>query len=349
MTDWVWISDMMVWLFAIAIISFYLSQKFSKTAAIAFGMTALSGLLAFQTTLNALPPDPAMRLFSMAAESALISLLLTIFGVMTFSLHRWKSFFKGVAVSNAGFIIGMKLAHPHEIPWGILLNGSMSGCFAATLFPLFERRERWQRILVVISIFTIARSLPIAVFACVVGSFFIFNRRFKFAALGVPLIFALGFLLKGKLFLESNGRTIVWHTSFHYFVDHVSLWSGAGLGSFYLIGQALTNGQFIWLHSDWLQLGFELGVLGLFLIVVMYADALWKARHRVDLFAALVGFGVFGLANMPLRYPLAGLYGAFLLRWAFSKPISYTAPYKRVAHQSSLAFGEEPCWDASRD
>jgi len=53
----------------------------------------------------------------------------------------------------------------------------------------------------------------------------------------------------------------------------------------------------------------------------MYLHALRLSRVTPQLFSALVAFGVFSAANMPLRYPLAGLFGAFLIRWAMEKKL----------------------------
>jgi hypothetical protein len=53
----------------------------------------------------------------------------------------------------------------------------------------------------------------------------------------------------------------------------------------------------------------------------MYVHALWRARGSVELFSALVAYAVFAMANMPLRYPVSGLFGAFLIRWALEKRV----------------------------
>ena len=95
---------------------------------------------------------------------------------------------------------------------------------------------------------------------------------------------------------------------------------GRRFGEFLVIGPSLTSQQdgvyFIWLHSDWLQTLFEQGFIGFNIILFMYLHALNRSRFNPKLFAALAAYGAFAVANIPLRYPLAGLFGAILLRWA---------------------------------
>lgn len=316
------LSDYLVWLVGIGIISYSLYKKYSLSVAQAFGWVSLSALMIFQNSFNFLPSDPVLRLYDMFSESALISLLFTVMIVQSFSVITWELIFKALALLNAGEIILHLTIRPHDIPWGILMNGSMSGCFGAALFPLFRRNERWQRWVIAFSVCLTARSLPIAVLASGWFTSLYMRKQWRWALITPPLGMALGFLIKGRDFLNPDGRAFIWLESFHYFKEQVSFLRGAGLGSFYLIGQTLSQGQFTWLHSDWLQIGFETGFIGLVLVAVMYGDALYRLRKLPGLFSALVAFGVFGIANMPLRYPLAGLYGAFLIRSAFDKRVN---------------------------
>jgi O-antigen ligase len=152
------------------------------------------------------------------------------------------------------------------------------------------------------------------------------QRRYREVLLAFPLSLLVGALVKGRNLFSSRGRDYIWTQSYYFFRDHLHWMMGSGLGGFYVIGPALmAKGQtnvFIWLHSDWFQTLFEQGIVGLLLILVMYGHALWRARRVPELFAALTAYAVFGAANMPLRYPICGLFGALLIRWAMEKPIS---------------------------
>jgi hypothetical protein len=150
----------------------------------------------------------------------------------------------------------------------------------------------------------------------------ILRKKFWQASLMLPLSFCIGFTLKGAHLFHTDGRTSVWRAAYFYFRDYLHLYQGTGLGGFYVIGPYLSQKfgvSFTWLHSDWYQIFFETGLPGLGVVLLMYVDALYRSKRLISLFMALTAFGVFGVANMPLRYPLAGLYGAFLIRWALNK------------------------------
>ena len=198
----------------------------------------------------------------------------------------------------------------------------MSGCFSAALFPLFDSKERFLRSLIVLSIVVAGRSLPIAVFFVAVAAWLFIQKRYKWILVAAVASFAVGFTIKGKLLFHPRGRDFIWSATFHYFREHMSWTLGGGLGAFYLIGLGLSQGTssgFIWLHSDWYQTFFEQGILGFLAVLLMYGHAVWRSRTTPQLFVALMAYAAFGVANMPLRYPIAGLYGAVLIRWAMDK------------------------------
>lgn len=311
---------MATWLFAAFLICSFISHKYTHLTGVTIAWVLVSALMTVNNSFNFLSADPIVRLYNYSAFSALASFLLTLMAVMLTPLPLLRTLFRWVAIANVLFVLGFMIFKHALTPWGILLNGSMSGCFAAVCFPLFSRKEKWRRWFVAFSVFAVARSLPIAVFAVVIGSTFFIHKKFWRLGILIAISFVAGMFLKGDRLFHSQGRTEVWSVSFDYFKEQVSIIHGAGFGSFYVIGQALTHGVYLWLHSDWMQVGFEMGFVGLVLVMALYCQALWKARFRPDLFSALMGYAAFGVANMPLRYPIAGILGAFLLRQALEKP-----------------------------
>lgn len=318
--DPIGLSDLIVWVFVTGVFSVWIYRRFTLTPALVFAFVVLSALRIFQNSFNGVPPSELIRLFDLTAESALLSFLLTLFAIQSFSKEFWMAFFKLFALLNALVIIGDKILHPHTEVWGLLFNASMSGCLNACVFPFFPRREKWLKILILISIITTGRSMPIAVLCAVIASGLFLQRKWKSVFALIPIGIITGFILKGHAFLDTRGRSDIWNLTFHYFKDNVSHIYGMGLGSFYVVGLYLSRSlpsTFTWLHSDWAQILFEMGAIGLFLVILLYVDALWRSRRAYALFSSLVGYGVFATANMPLRYPLAGLFGAFLIRMAF--------------------------------
>jgi hypothetical protein len=301
-----------------------------------FGITVFSSLRIFQNSLNGIPVDPVIQQFDTAAEGALISFLLTVMIVQALTIPTWVKIFKALAVVNAvaicvdflffsGKVIFQHLPLSeiiHHEPWGLLLNASMSGCFNASIFPFLDRKEKTLRYLVLISIVLAGRSLPIAVLFAGIGASLLIQKRYKELAIAIPGSFALGFLIKGTNLFQPRGRDWIWTQTYYFFRDHIHWAIGSGLGGFYIVGPTLTgkNGViFTWLHSDWLQVLFEEGLIGFAIIASMYIHALWRTRKNAQLFSALVAYAAFGVANMPLRYPLAGILGAFLIRWSMEE------------------------------
>lgn len=327
--DWLGFYWFCCWWVGLAAASFFVSKRVHWSLGPVFFVVVQSGLRQMAPGLNQLPVDLVVRLYMHVAESALFSFFATLAILFCLSIKEWTRIFKGLAVVNAAILLVSFLIHPRGVPVGILVNASLSGCFAAVLLPLFNygnKVERWLGFVVFVSAVASGRSLPIAVLFSMLIVDAGFCRQWK-RILAVLPILALSILtLRTKHFLDSDGRFWVWNESWKYFIAHVPKLTGAGLGSYYVHGLMVTEGKFTWLHSDWGQLGFELGVVGLAVTAMMYYCALRNAwlRSKIDsrasgLFTALLGYGAFALANLPLRYPLCGLYGVFLIRWAFDR------------------------------
>jgi hypothetical protein len=328
------------WTLGLIILCYGLSKRYPWTVCLAFGMTVFSALRIYQAALNGIPMDPVIREFIRSAEAAIVAFLLTVMIIQALSIRAWTKIFKILAIVNAlalcvdslffttkGLMNGMTWAQfrEHE-PWGILLNASMSGCFSGAVYPLFHRREKLFRALIVLSILAAGRSLPVAVLFSGIGITLLMAKRYRALSVAVVASIAVGLLLKGNHLLNPRGRDFIWSLSFAHFRDHLPWSVGGGLGSFYVVGPAICNHAkgpiFVWLHSDWFQTLFEQGIIGFVLVVAMYAHALWSARKTPALLSALVAYAAFAVANMPLRYPVSGLFGAFLIRWALEKRAS---------------------------
>lgn len=332
--------NLLVWIGSIGIGSYWLAKRYSWTVGVAFGLSALSALRGFQDTMNGWSTNPIVRELNLASESALISLILTVAVVQCLSTKTWVSFFKVVAGINAVAICGDALFHlPWDFlfgdgpwlglvskePWGLLLNASMSGCLNAAIFPLLNPKEKALWWLVLISIVVTGRGLPIAVLCAAVSAWLLLNRRYKQLLGAVVASAVVAVVVKGANLFHPRGRDVIWIASYKYFREHLSQLFGCGLGGFYVFGNHFNTGDstiFVWMHSDWMQTIFEQGLVGFTAVVLMYLHALRRTRKTPQLFAALVGFGAFAVANMPLRYPIAGIFGAVLIRWAFEKPMT---------------------------
>lgn len=123
-----------------------------------------------------------------------------------------------------------------------------------------------------------------------------------------------------------NGRIKLWRDMMSWWWERCNHLFGAGLGTFELFGPSvqrtkhtLDQKYFIWMHSDWLQIVFEIGFIGLIVSVWTYSAALKHSLDRGPMFPSLVGFGIMMCGNYPLHLPVHAFVGALLISMAFSK------------------------------
>ncbi len=116
---------------------------------------------------------------------------------------------------------------------------------------------------------------------------------------------------------SDSGRFTLWKQVFPWWWNFGSVWFGQGTGVTQLLAPIVqksnmpavplssTQDWWLWLHSDWLQMLLENGVLGALLGATMYAFALVKSYRKADwLFAATVGIGACGIFNFPVHFPV---------------------------------------------
>ena len=145
--------------------------------------------------------------------------------------------------------------------------------------------------------------------------------RFKWWPLPASLGIGLAVLGTSKITTTNRFQAYwifireLWHSG------HFAL--GTGLGSFrvwsYYIGEKMAffrnpNGSwewYQWAHSDWIELCFELGVVGLILSALVYFQSLVRAYFSGDRELLSLGLGV--LAATALDYPRQYFVTAFLV------------------------------------
>jgi hypothetical protein len=74
--------------------------------------------------------------------------------------------------------------------------------------------------------------------------------------------------------------------------------------------------MFLHLHSDWLQILFELGLVGMALVTATWMRALRLARVDHSLFMCLIGAGIFALTYHPVRFAYSAIVLCLLAREA---------------------------------
>lgn len=215
---------------------------------------------------------------------------------------------------------------------GFLTNASMNGCLLAAGLPIVHRNFRgltpaWLRWLptsaCVLAVVLTEASLPLGVLAGTVFALFL-KRRPKLLWLApVPLI--VGYALMGGGLLSDSGRFGMWSRAITFWLEQGHIWMGFGLGSSaawlpyiqQVTHYAHSNFYYPFFHSDWIQILFELGMIGFMLTLIPVSIALYRGYCRRDptLFASFFGLCLCALANWPVHLPI----GSFMISVLFVK------------------------------
>lgn len=301
-------------------------KKYGWAISLAFSLACLSSIGIWANPIPAWPLEtPEWRdAFNLSAATSLVTFLVTVFATRAFSLETWIVVFRWIALLDcAGVVLGWFF----HAPLFLFLNPSMDGCFLACMWPFFASNDDWfidtGLIIIPVCICLTGQSQPIALMFIAGGMGLLLQKHYKALLLAVPLAFVLGFMITGHDLFMTSGRWQLWTRATELWIHQGKYLLGLGLGSFYLIGPELTKDyggvRFLWMHSDWLQILFEMGSIGFVCTLGVYGIALWRSRTHVILCSSLAVFGAWGLANFPLHQPISAVLGVVLLRLALTK------------------------------
>ena len=242
----------------------------------------------------------------------------------------------GAAVVVALEIITKRLSG--GLVYSFMNNAAADGSMLAVMLPLVMMRGEsirkwlggWPHLcasaVVIAGILasgssTALAALAVAIFA---GTACIWKRANLLAIGPLTLMLLLaGLAFMKEDFFNDNGRFQIWRISLEYFFDPekgVNQFFGTGSGSFFMLGPTIQLNfgyspklVFLFMHNDFLQILFEQGYIGLFLVLAVGVCALRKAFDRPWLFAALCTYGAILATQYPLRYLASAFIGALLL------------------------------------
>lgn len=210
---------------------------------------------------------------------------------------------------------------------GFAGNASMSGCLIAALTPIAFKRATYvplQMLVIILAAWAVlltGTTQPVILLAGVllVLAWYAFTWSGKLAVVGlVAGILAFGYSLSDDDFFRTNNRLVNWQYLFAWWKAQTNwLWGVRGEPGMILFEQLQIkivewagvdlrsmSGTYFWMHSDWLEILFQYGFIGLALALALGARVLSWARHEPTLVAALLGYGGMMLANYPLRLPV---------------------------------------------
>ncbi len=217
---------------------------------------------------------------------------------------------------------------------GAMDNEAMDGTLLLLLYILScvrNSRPWFVHILFGIFIFLTDSTTAICGLGLIWITYFIMEYRIK---LWLKIVGASGilcgimgtgiYLLGNHEFWNSNGRTYIWKKTFDYWWKQGNHYFGLGPGSFALYGPgiSLQNRQpntiqtvFIWMHNEYLQVLFELGIIGLVLFLLLHIQMLYMSyKTKLSwLFISVITFSFIELTQMNYRHAPTSLIGVLIL------------------------------------
>lgn len=204
---------------------------------------------------------------------------------------------------------------------GLLYNSSMDATMVAITcpflimdksVPVFKRH--FFLIIPAFAIYLSESSVGFAGFGVSMFVYFFATYRKKWMVLIPVAVAAIAIPIMGieKMFY-SGGRTDQYKWAMNWWTENISHWSGSGHGTYWtfgpyiqIIGKHQANmGYWAFMHNDWLQILFELGIIGLILAALTYGVMVWKSRLNPVLLASILTLGAVSVFQMPLRYPIS--------------------------------------------
>jgi hypothetical protein len=241
-------------------------------------------------------------------------------------IHTLVALFIVGSIVDSYLVIVQKLFHVE--PMGFIGNPGMNASLIAVIFPLLlgtlweesgtAYRKRYGLLCIlppVLAVILSGASQPLVLLALGTLLYFIriAPRIIPYVVGGMSVSFIAGPLLFwSEDFLADTGRYSIWKLMLRDFWEKRSLWFGVGPGeSILYIPSAQMEHQYaagghawLWFHSDWLQLLYEQGVVGLLTYLVALYFILKFAWRRPGMFSGAVMTALMGVANFPFRSAL---------------------------------------------
>lgn len=315
------------WAFLIGLLALvwalFMSQKTTFWFLPAFAWTAFSGVVIFAWRFSRFYTEAPVKLLIAITESsaytwATFLLLVTLIAVGP----KWLRSRIPEALAAFGALSVVKTILQFVlIPYNrgaYSGNASINGCLIASLFPFcWPYLRSWEAKLAGVAAMLCAigmtgRLAPwLALYGVGFGFIYLKKKSYALVSLGVVLG-TLGWV--GTHSDIDSGRWPTWKLALRDAVRTHEIWGGAGLGltvnlvpSIQYKENPKTTQFFLFMHSEPVQVLFELGIIGLlcWLIAVSWV---WRKSQIVPMaFPSLCGWLLTSAVNYPLHLPLHAL------------------------------------------
>lgn len=318
-------------------LTYLVYKKTDWLIALSFGYFTLSQIPRFCDPSFFWPEYDATAEVSFQAITAFGVVYFTAVTLMLVLMRKpHREFLKNLLIyfslTNA-FIILLRFIR-HKDPWFLLNNPALDAAFTACMIPLVYEKKKYLAIPLIIICLISHSSSGIAGLGIVIGSYLLSHFKFSKKALGAGALSAgvmslLGYILQGRILVDSSGRYHVWAITFDFWRKSLNHIVGAGTGSFAIYGpslqviEAIQKGNdyvpgFFWGHNDWLQILIENGYIGLGLVICVGVRGAWRSRFNPVIFSSLICYFVLAFIQMPMRHILFTVLGAWLILHAGS-------------------------------
>lgn len=241
---------------------------------------------------------------------------------------------------------------------GFFANGSINGCFIAFTYPfllkytlpkfvekspsadnlpyhlcnLFMGFFMYCVAAPVLAVLCSKTSVPVGAMALAIfGVFIPVNKLTNWKLLLTVALFIAAFIFVAWFIDPSNlfyssGRFKLYEAVLTEWWNKYDIWFGTGLGTYPLFGldaqlkhKVLAGTWAIWMHSDWLQILVELGIVGLILALTSSISIFLRVMYRPAYLGALLSFSGSMLFNYPIHYPIHALLLMFIIIMAYGE------------------------------
>jgi hypothetical protein len=205
--------------------------------------------------------------------------------------------------------IGMniKWLHNNHVV-GLMGNSFQAACVLAPTVPILAALG-WTipAVLAATALVLSGSASATAAAACgVLATLWLQKKRRGFWLL-LSLLLSLPIFLLRSGFFSFSGRLEIWNKSLGALLEHPIL--GYGLGTYQLLGITASTGNGLpnavrWAHNEWLQIGCELGLIGLGILVCFLTNLIRKGLAKglpASAAGALAALWVLSLASIPFH------------------------------------------------
>lgn len=323
-----WWSKWAVMLAALAVVAgARIARTWTLSAGAAFTWTTLSGIWisAWRDTYVATLDKLQATSFDAVTAASLAAFLLVAWAAAGLARDEFPAIRRAWAIACLAAsvqVLGQAVVWRQtgsSTVGGFFDQDSMTGCFIAATLPFVLELPRWRELALipvaaVIATGVAGASNPIGV--AVVAGLAVFATRGRLvAAVAGAAVGLAAFAFVNPTLFSSSGRFELYRSVGSWFArQELRYWlHGLGNGTFFMFGPSLHPHRFLWLHSDWAQAAFELGVVGLALYLWLAWDCVRGARGDRHLLASLLGVAAAGVFQYPVHLSLFAVLAASLV------------------------------------